>query len=293
MNQPSSRKIYEGSRVIEWPSKDTPRGQLMAGHKTNSPDYEYRAPQGVPYWDLIYLSDGAVHLRANGAQHRFNAPCLLLIKPDTPYEMSGAIADEPWSEYWAVFSARRHWHGLLEWPAILPGIMALRLGDPKPKRRIKTAFAQAVRLQHCKLGAAVHPYREDFAMNALERVLLLTSCVNPDVKRPAIDSRIQQAVQYLNDHLADPISVEGVAKAVHLSPSHLAHLFRQEIRESLKRYLERRRIERSRELLLQTDAPINQVAKEVGFDNPLHFSTRFRRYSGQSPRDYRLHNKAD
>ena len=54
------------------------------------------------------------------------------------------------------------------------------------------------------------------------------------------------------------------------------------------KFLEMRRIEKAKGLLLTTDLPVQEVGRLTGFPNAQHFSIRFRKMSGQSPRDFRL-----
>ena len=52
-------------------------------------------------------------------------------------------------------------------------------------------------------------------------------------------------------------------------------------------FIEGERLRRAQEFLVSTDLPIKEIAKRVGFENPYHFSTRFRKRLGKSPRQYR------
>jgi AraC-like DNA-binding protein len=56
-------------------------------------------------------------------------------------------------------------------------------------------------------------------------------------------------------------------------------------------YIEATRIRRARDLLLRSDRRISDIAHEVGFENAFHFSTRFRKATGQSPREFRRRPK--
>ena len=52
-------------------------------------------------------------------------------------------------------------------------------------------------------------------------------------------------------------------------------------------FLEMRRIEKAKHLLLTTDLPVQQIGLHTGFPNAQHFSVRFRQLAGQSPRAFR------
>jgi AraC family transcriptional regulator, arabinose operon regulatory protein len=78
-----------------------------------------------------------------------------------------------------------------------------------------------------------------------------------------------------------------VANACNLSVSRLAHLFRAQVGLSPMQFLERERLERAKSLLELTPRQVGEIAREVGFEDAFHFSKRFRRWTGSSPRAFR------
>src|SRR5205823_14407191 len=68
---------------------------------------------------------------------------------------------------------------------------------------------------------------------------------------------------------------------------HFLRLFKAAFHETPLRYLRRRRLERARRLLTQTDLPVTDICLRVGFESLGSFSTLFRRFAGASPREFR------
>lgn len=91
----------------------------------------------------------------------------------------------------------------------------------------------------------------------------------------------------INDQLGEELFVETLAEEAGLSLSRFAHLFRERMGVTPMNYLESRRMEQARQLLLTTDLPVQEVALNIGFPNAQHFSTRFRKLTGQSPSAFR------
>ncbi|MBA3847133.1 MAG: helix-turn-helix transcriptional regulator, partial [Planctomycetes bacterium] len=85
----------------------------------------------------------------------------------------------------------------------------------------------------------------------------------------------------------EPLDIAALARIAGCSPSHLAHLFSAQVGATPMAWLESQRIERARHLLAATAMAVKEIAAEVGFVNPFHFSTRFRRHVGRSPLAYR------
>ncbi len=129
-------------------------------------------------------------------------------------------------------------------------------------------------------------YREEWALLALERVLL-TLHVHMSTTKLALDPRVNQAVRFIHEHYAEPVSVGDVARAAHLSISQLSLLFSGQLQESPMQYLERLRCERAAEMLRLTSNPIREIAAGAGYRDAAYFCNRFRRFSGLSPSGYR------
>jgi AraC family transcriptional regulator of arabinose operon len=124
-------------------------------------------------------------------------------------------------------------------------------------------------------------------MNALERALLLAQLAHPASGETALHPAVRAARDLIAAAPAERLTVPGLARRVGLSPSHLAHLFTVQIGATPMRFLEQCRLDRAQQLLLGTARPIAAIAADCGFVDPFHFSTRFRRRLGVSPRNFR------
>lgn len=115
----------------------------------------------------------------------------------------------------------------------------------------------------------------------LRAVLLATHGAPPPPRHSRLDlSRIDA---FIDAHLADPISVQDLANCVFLSPGWFQHVFKATTGETPARYLQRRRLERARTLLLETTLPLQRIAAATGFADPSTFSHAFSRHFGYPP----------
>jgi len=96
--------------------------------------------------------------------------------------------------------------------------------------------------------------------------------------------RLKRAVDYIESHLAGPLSLADLASATGLTRMHFAAEFRAATGLRPHEYLLRRRIERSQEMLVATNMSLVNVALAVGFQTQSHYSSVFRRFVGQPPR---------
>jgi AraC-like DNA-binding protein len=88
----------------------------------------------------------------------------------------------------------------------------------------------------------------------------------------------------------EPLDLEALAKAAHVSPRHFSREFRRTFGETPYQYLLTRRLERARHLLRSTDLQVAEICLEVGFTSVGSFTTTFRRHVGVSPTEYRRRN---
>jgi AraC-like DNA-binding protein/ligand-binding sensor protein len=98
----------------------------------------------------------------------------------------------------------------------------------------------------------------------------------------------RRAKAYVTDHQNDPISLNDVSHALHVSTFYFCKMFKKATGLTFTDYLGRVRIERAKTMLLNPNRRISEVAYEVGFGSLTHFNRIFRRLVGKSPSDYRL-----
>ncbi len=99
---------------------------------------------------------------------------------------------------------------------------------------------------------------------------------------------ITKAKQYIKDHQTEQLRLGDVAKAVNTSSFYFCKMFKKATRLNFTDYLSRIRIEKSRDLLLNPNLRISEIAYEVGFQSLTHFNRVFRRVLGQSPTEFRM-----
>lgn len=100
------------------------------------------------------------------------------------------------------------------------------------------------------------------------------------------DVRVQSTIQYVDEHYAQDISVQKLARLANLRPAQFTALFRQITGRKPLEYLNHVRIEQAKEWLSLSDEPLRDIAGRVGFRDEYYFSRRFRQHTGLAPRQY-------
>jgi AraC family transcriptional regulator len=127
-------------------------------------------------------------------------------------------------------------------------------------------------------------------------VVLLHELLRLNAGRPCANAQVQgglaawqrrKAVDYIEEHLAEPILLAALAQLVRLSPNYFCRAFGQSFGMPPHRYLTRQRIERAKTLLAKRAASVTDVGLVVGYNETSAFSTAFRKVTGLTPSDYR------
>ena len=98
---------------------------------------------------------------------------------------------------------------------------------------------------------------------------------------------MRQVRDRIDREYAQPLDVEALARAAHMSPGHFSRSFRDAYGESPYSYLMTRRIERAMALLRRGDLSVTETCFEVGSSSLGTFTTRFTELVGMSPGAYR------
>ncbi|WP_152360856.1 GlxA family transcriptional regulator [Microlunatus speluncae] len=107
-------------------------------------------------------------------------------------------------------------------------------------------------------------------------------------RRPrSVSGRLAPILDWLTEHLAEPLPLAEVAARAHMSPRTLERSFRAETGDSLTVWIIRRRVERARTLLEDSDLTLLQVAHAAGFGTAESLRRHFLTYTGTNPRAYR------
>jgi transcriptional regulator GlxA family with amidase domain len=133
-------------------------------------------------------------------------------------------------------------------------------------------------------------YEEDLA-NAVADTLIYSSIrTDQDTQRLSIPTRIgvrhpklSRVIQMMETNIEEPISPATLAKEVGMSTRQLERLFRRYLSRSPKRYYMELRLQKARNLLMQTDMTVINVALACGFASPSHFSKCYRSHYNTTP----------
>jgi len=100
--------------------------------------------------------------------------------------------------------------------------------------------------------------------------------------------RLARVVEYIRNHLDQPLAVSALCRLAEMSQSHFSKLFKRSTGLAPHQFVLQERINRSKELLRQGNTKIVEIALGVGFENQAHFTTVFGNFVGMTPRQFQL-----
>lgn len=151
-------------------------------------------------------------------------------------------------------------------------------------------IAQLLKSEVVNGGLAGNLYVE--SLRNLLAVHLLRSYGGVSEKSPpqfgTIDTlKLKQIKDYIEENLAEELAIANLAALVPMSEFHFARTFKTLTGEPPHRYILKRRIERAKVLLKVTRFSTAEIAYQVGFSNPSHFTAQFRKLLGVTPKHFR------
>lgn len=112
---------------------------------------------------------------------------------------------------------------------------------------------------------------------------LLFQSARPDER----SRKLTDILAYIHDHYDEELSIEQFAASMNMSVGHFSRIFKEEVGEKYVEYIAKYRLAKAKELLLQTDLKMDDIAAKVGYWGRNSFIRMFRKYEGITPAKYR------
>ena len=254
---------------------------LMCGLEQCLPGKQY-GPTRRPGYHLHVILSGEGSFEANGKRVSLHSGQFFLEKPD---EMTWYAASEekPWAYCWVTFEGR--------WASYY-------MEQAGFARDVHVLNSYVALDEFYALARALLEKPQINLANELRRQGLLSQFVGLAIESAARSSHGRRNANYSSNsyvdcaldfiyHNFDHITVSDISDFVGINRSYFSNIFRKRVGVSPQQYLIHTRMRHGSELLLSTDQPVKEIAREVGYDNALTFSNVFKSFFGVSPMHYR------
>ena len=224
-----------------------------------------------PDHTLFYTLSGRGKLTTINKQYDLSPNTLAILPAKQAFSVS--IAAQHWDIFWINLANSKRWEQsalseavVLENQHLEPLHLAMELLYSEPNESLREGVMPI--LQHY--------------LDLTFKTQILQEHLQNDT-----DDRLQGLFQEIEKRLQFDWNIDAMCKHVHYSPPHLHRLCKKKFAKSPMQHLIYLRMERSKNLLLNTQWPISHIASYVGYPNIFNFSKRFKKSVGVSPSEFR------
>mgnify|MGYP002855039890 CR=1 FL=1 len=143
------------------------------------------------------------------------------------------------------------------------------------------------------LSESYEEANDALALTGEDSPVLLFSHIAGSNRRSGKDKLISSIQAYINDNLGGKLQLNDVAESFGLSPAYLSSFFKKNAEIGFSEYVNVRKIEKAKQMLLADDMKIYEVADALSFESAYYFSKVFKKVEGISPREFLQNKTAD
>jgi two-component system response regulator YesN len=107
------------------------------------------------------------------------------------------------------------------------------------------------------------------------------------VKKKQVSKEIAHVIEFIKDNYNENISLKKIADALELTPNYLSALFKKDLELTFSEYLNGIRLDKAKELLLNTNLRSYEIAEQIGFTDESYFSRSFKKHTDVRPNEFR------
>lgn len=257
-------------------SDSLPVSVIEAGHFYANVDYEVKRDYHNSFL-LLYSVAGKGFVHCAGQDFSLMEKEALLIDCRAPHSYQSAGG--PWDFLWL------HFQGTLS-ETLFSYLY------PEGPRVIRVVDQASFSLSFNRIIDEIVLFDADHCFSVSVELQNMIGLLSKDRSRDEalgkrMDSLSARAMEYMEENLAEPLTVADLAGHFHLSEYHFIRTFKKATGLSPYSYLTDLRITRSKRLLVETDSSIEEISRLSGFADPANYIEKFKRLTGETPLKYR------
>lgn len=275
---------YKNRSVMDFKDKSQPLvvGSCGTYRLSSHPRLPTYRPRGRLDFQILYIASGCVHFHFDKPENEtiVNAGNIVLFRPKEfqKYEYYGIDKTEV---YWIHFTGSDV-KNILRGYGFSDNKRIFHVGTSLEYERI---FKRIIlELQRCQDN-----YEEMLVLLLRHLLIIFQRELSREhvIKNEYLDREMDIAASYFNENYNRDISIEEYAASKGMSVSWFIRNFKKYTGSTPMQYITSIRITNAQMLLETTSYAVNEIARIVGYDNPLYFSRLFRKQRGCAPSQYR------
>ncbi len=250
------------------------------GYYPNALHHYIERPQGAQQHILIYCQTGKGTIKTKYLELQLNAGDFIIIPSKTAHSYQ-ADKNNPWTIYWVHFAGELSSLFL----KLLVNQNKNHAGIIYNSEAVITLFNQIINLLARGYSIANLINANMCFYHFLSFFIYLTRHDAP-FQNHQVDP-VDIAIDFLSKKINNQVTLNEIAKAVNLSPSHFSARFKKTTGFSPIEYFNHLKIQKACQFLIFTKLRVREIALELGWDDPYYFSRLFSKVMGMAPNEYR------
>lgn len=227
---------------------------------------------------FYYIQEGEGYIKVGNRKY-YPKPVDLCMLPADVIQSYGTLNSNTFGKYWCHFTAKLDNFNLfhvLETPTII---------TVSDHPAFKDKFDQLIHYHESDEWTAELHVQATF-LEILAMYLEQSGQVQINTPATSSFEKMNVLFTYIEEHLAENITVNTLAQLVHFHPNYFIRMFKNATGLSPIQYVNRKRMDKARQLLSFTSLSVSAVAESLGMD-ATYFSRLFKEYTALSPSEYR------
>lgn len=237
----------------------------------------------LPHYELMFFCCGSGSFQFGEKKYPIRKGTLLYISPGVPYSVE-LDAKVPAGCYTVHFSYARVNFNDGKW-AIQDETRNL---SRSPAKQLEDAYFVEKQFREL-LGCWNEklPGYEFKARTMLQQLLLaISENLNQQSRNFAASLKVEKIIQYMHRNLNGKVTLSELSQLVQMTPFYLSRTFKETTGYTVIEYFNKLKIDKSKELLIEGNKKVKEVAQELGFVDEFYFSRMFKRAEGVNPSEF-------
>jgi len=242
-------------------------------------DFSKHREHGRLDYQLIYITNGFGNFLIDNKIMKLGTGSIILFPPHIKQSYTYYASEQP-EVYWVHFTGSKVDKLLEKMNLLSPSYFSIGLNDSCIRLFKKMIYELQLK----------RPQFEDLSTAYLLQLLAMVSRIKNETKIQKNNPKyevLQKAVEHMHRYYYKKWSIREFAKLCNLSEYHFIHLFKEFTGLPPIQYLTSIRMDKAKELLLNSSLSIYEISYILGYNNPLYFSRLFKKVTGISPSSYR------
>jgi AraC family transcriptional regulator, transcriptional activator for feuABC-ybbA operon len=237
----------------------------------------------IPHHELIFITGGKGNITIDKKRYQVNGGMLFYIYPNVLYSLE-VDAEGPGGFLSIHFSCARVSFNDNKWDInsqveMLPLHPAQELKDYGP---VYDGFKKLVDSWNAKLPGYEFITRTSFQ----QLFITIYQNTRQGNRNYGASLKMERIIQYMHQNINGQVTLRELSELVQLSPAYLSRAFKETTGYSVIEYFTKIRIDKAKELLIEGDKKVKEVAGVLGFSDEFYFSRIFKKNEGVSPSQY-------